>query len=143
MSEFWQKLLWVAVPAFTAAAITMVPVELVELRVIAYGMLALVSAAGIWITGAKKRREEDEARKAEEKEADVAWRVTTTAALRLIIMDKVEYLTQCAVDAGCVTMKQRNFILSMVDVAHALGANGEMTACAEIVKEMPIKKGGD
>lgn len=59
--------------------------------------------------------------------------------MKLIVMDKAKYLTQAAVDDGEITISQRSFIKSLVDVAHALGANGEMTACAEEVNKLPTK----
>lgn len=59
--------------------------------------------------------------------------------MKLLLMDKVKYLTQQAVNEGEITIEQRAFIVSMADAAHALGANGEMTACANIVAELQTK----
>lgn len=61
--------------------------------------------------------------------------------MKLLVMDKAQFLTQAAVDAGEITIYQRAFIKSLVDVAHVLGANGEMTACAEAVDALPLKHG--
>lgn len=63
----------------------------------------------------------------------------TTQAIKLLLMDKVEYLTNRAVCEGEITRKQRTFILEMVDTAHMLGANGQMTACAKDVEKLPTK----
>lgn len=59
--------------------------------------------------------------------------------MKLLLMDKVTYLTDAAIADGEITIKQRTFIKSMVDAAHALGANGEMTACADEVDKLPTK----
>ena len=60
-------------------------------------------------------------------------------AMKLILMDKVEHLTMLALDEGEIAIKQRTLILEMVDTAHTLGANGQMTACANEVKALPTK----
>lgn len=60
-------------------------------------------------------------------------------AVRLILEDKVEHLTDKAVSDGSITTKQRALIVEMVDVAHDLGANGRMTACKNIVKDLPLR----
>ena len=61
--------------------------------------------------------------------------------IKLLLMDKTRYLTQRAVDEGEITIQQKTFIHSMVDTAHALGANGEMTACADEIDKLDIKHG--
>ena len=57
--------------------------------------------------------------------------------MKLLLCDKARYLTDCAIQDGEITVRQRAVICEMVDVAHALGANGEMTACANAVKALP------
>lgn len=61
----------------------------------------------------------------------------TRQAVKLMLMDKTRYLTKCAVRDKGITISQRALILQMVDTAHALGANGEMTACANEVNSLP------
>lgn len=61
----------------------------------------------------------------------------TQEAVKLMLMDKTKYLTHKAVKAGEITLAQRALILQMVDTAHALGANGEMTQCANEVNSLP------
>lgn len=60
-------------------------------------------------------------------------------AVRLILEDKIEHLTDSAVQEGSITTKQRALICEMVDVAHDLGANGRMTSCKNIVKDLPLR----
>lgn len=64
----------------------------------------------------------------------------TQEAVKLMLMDKTIYLTHKAVKDGEITIKQRALILKMVDTAHDLGANGEMTECANEVKSLPTKQ---
>lgn len=61
----------------------------------------------------------------------------TQEAVKLMLMDKTRYLTHKAVKEGGITLSQRALILQMVDTAHDLGANGEMTQCANEVKSLP------
>lgn len=58
-------------------------------------------------------------------------------AIKLLLMDKTRFLTAAAVKEGHITIRQRTFIHQMVDTAHILGANGEMTACAQEVDKLP------
>ena len=62
--------------------------------------------------------------------------------MKLLLMDKTKYLTACAVQDGEIAIHQRSFIHQMVDTAHALGANGEMTACAQEVDKLPTRVDG-
>ena len=64
----------------------------------------------------------------------------TQEAVKLMLMDKTIYLTHKAVKDGKITIKRRALILKMVDTAHDLGANGEMTECANEVKSLPTKQ---
>lgn len=61
----------------------------------------------------------------------------TQQAVKLMLMDKTRYLTKKAAQEGGISIAQRALILQMVDTAHALGANGEMTACANEVNSLP------
>ena len=61
----------------------------------------------------------------------------TQQAVKLMLMDKTRYLTKEAVKKGGISIAQRALILQMVDTAHTLGANGEMTACANEVNSLP------
>lgn len=61
----------------------------------------------------------------------------TQEAVKLMLMDKTKYLTHKAVKKGGITLSQRALILQMVDTAHSLGANGEMTQCANEIQQIP------
>lgn len=61
----------------------------------------------------------------------------TQEAVKLMLMDKTKHLTHKAVKCGEITLAQRALILQMVDTAHELGANGEMTQCANEVNSLP------
>lgn len=61
-------------------------------------------------------------------------------ALKLLVMDKAKYLTHEAVKDGEITIEQRAFIRSLTAVAHTMGANGEMTACENVVDNLPTKR---
>lgn len=60
-------------------------------------------------------------------------------ALKIILEEKVEQLTDEAVKDGSITTRQRAIIIEMVEIAHVLGANGHMTTCEKIVKQLPVK----
>lgn len=60
-------------------------------------------------------------------------------ALKIILEQKVNALTDEAIKAGSITTRDRAVICEMVDVAHALGANGHMTTCEKIIKQLPVK----
>lgn len=63
----------------------------------------------------------------------------TQEGVKLLVMDKAKYLTHVAVNEGEITLEQRAFIKSLTAVAHKMGANGEMTACEDIVDNLPTK----
>lgn len=60
-------------------------------------------------------------------------------AIKLLVMDKAKHLTHEAVKEGEITLEQRAFIKSLTAVAHKMGANGEMTACEDIVDNLPTR----
>lgn len=60
--------------------------------------------------------------------------------IKLLLCDKARYLTDCAVEAGEITIRQRATIHEMVSVAHMLGANGEMTECDKTIAALPVAK---
>lgn len=71
MSESFQKALWVAVPAFLGAVVTLFAGTRIELQVIAWGVLAIVAAFGWWTVNARKHRmerEDAEAKRQQERE---------------------------------------------------------------------------
>ncbi len=59
---------------------------------------------------------------------------------KLLVMDKAKHLTHEAVKDGEITLEQRAFIKSLTAVAHKMGANGEMTACENVVDNLPTKQ---
>jgi len=67
--EDLKKALWVALPLFVAAGVTLIPGPENEVRAVAYALLTLIAMAGIWATNARKHRlerEEKEKKRAEE-----------------------------------------------------------------------------
>ena len=65
MEEFYKKLLWVAVPVFIAAGVTLVPGPREEVQLIVYAVLILIAMAGVWATNLREHRVEREAKEAE------------------------------------------------------------------------------
>lgn len=90
------------------------------------GLVGAVVATAIGWAKDKRRRESS---------SDKAMR----DGMKLLLMDKVRFLTDAAIADGDITIQQRTFIKAMVDTAHDLGANGEMTACAEEVDKLPTR----
>ena len=67
-----KKALWVALPLFVAAGVTLIPGPENEVRAVAYALLTLIAMAGIWATNARKHRlerEEKERKREEDREA--------------------------------------------------------------------------
>lgn len=58
--------------------------------------------------------------------------------MKLLLVDKVTYLTQSAVDVGEITLQQRSFIHELAKSARALGANGETEECDKAVDALPL-----
>lgn len=58
--------------------------------------------------------------------------------MKLLLVDKVTYLTQAAVDDGQITLQQRSFIHELARSARALGANGETEECDKAVDALPL-----
>lgn len=58
--------------------------------------------------------------------------------MRLLLVDKVTYLTQAAVNDGGITLQQRSFIHDLAKSARALGANGETEECDKAVDALPL-----
>lgn len=52
----------------------------------------------------------------------------------------VKAMTGSAVKRGWTTVDERAYILDSVDLLHADGENGEMTACADAIRPLPIKE---
>ena len=70
MKDFHMKALWVALPSLIGVGVTLFAGESLELKVIAYGVLVLVAAFGVWATNARTHRieREDEEKKRSEEE---------------------------------------------------------------------------
>lgn len=61
-------------------------------------------------------------------------------AIKLLVMDKAQYLAHQAVKDGEITIEQRAFIKQLTSVAHKMGANGTMTAVEKVVDDLPTKR---
>lgn len=58
--------------------------------------------------------------------------------MKLLLVDKVTYLTQAAVSEGQITLQQRSFIHELAKCARALGANGETEECDKAADTLPL-----
>jgi len=58
--------------------------------------------------------------------------------VKVMLQMTVRQHTQNALAQGFITIDEKKFIQEGIDVAHALGANGEMTLCGEEIDKLPV-----
>lgn len=141
MDDFLQKALWVALPLAIAALVTLVPGPATEVRAIAYGVLALAAAGGLWV-GAWRRRGEE--RDAEERErwdklnrrldmGDRADRVLLRNELVRMHREWVEV-------EGEITLEALEYAENTFSTYHELGGNGSGTKLWEDIRALPVRR---
>lgn len=59
-------------------------------------------------------------------------------AIKLLVMDKAQYLAHKYAQEGRITPEQKAFVKMLTAVAHLLGANGTMTAVDELLDTIPM-----
>lgn len=56
----------------------------------------------------------------------------------LQLKSNVKRVVSVAVDMGRISIDDKAFVLESVELLHTDGENGEMTACADAIKNLPI-----
>lgn len=59
-------------------------------------------------------------------------------AIKLLVMDKAQFLAHKAVEEGGITLERKAFIKQLTRCAHSMGANGTMTAVEELLDTIPM-----
>ena len=72
------------------------------------------------------------------KDVDFSHRVN-----HLNVKDRVKYLTENAMQQGCITVGALAYIEEGVKLLHEDGENGEMTACLDAVRALKVGKPDD
>ena len=94
----------------------------------------------------RKDRKAEKSDKTAEQIKDLAERLTklesdTSFSRRsnhLQLKSNVKRVVSVAVDMGRISIDDKAFILESVELLHTDGENGEMTACADAIKNLPI-----
>lgn len=149
-SDFSQKMLWVAVPTLVGIATTFYAGERQDLQIIAYAVLVLIAAFGIWVTNARKHRKEREKaeqlyraqKDAEERE----WRQELTERLdrgdksdRVLLRNElVQMHREWFEEKGYITLEALEYAENTYEVYHELKGNGSGTKLWEDLKVLPV-----
>lgn len=94
----------------------------------------------------RKDRKAEKSDKTAEQIKDLAKRLTklesdTSFSRRsnhLQLKSNVKRVVSVAVDMGRISIDDKAFVLESVELLHTDGENGEMTACADAIKNLPI-----
>lgn len=94
----------------------------------------------------RKDRKAEKSDKTAEQIKDLAERLTklesdTSFSRRsnhLQLKSNVKRVVSVAVDIGRISIDDKAFVLESVELLHTDGENGEMTACADAIKNLPI-----
>lgn len=94
----------------------------------------------------RKDRKAEKSDKTAEQIKDLAERLTklesdTSFSRRsnhLQLKSNVKRVVSVAVDMGRISIDDKAFVLESVELLHTDGENGEMTACADAIKNLPI-----
>jgi hypothetical protein len=91
-SAFFERLLWIGIPAAIAAGVAVIKDPHVDYQLIVYGILTLTAAFGLWTTTARKHRMEREQVNDTERRAVWAFMRKLEEELRTLRADKDEQL---------------------------------------------------
>lgn len=78
------------------------------------------------------------ARRAKHREAVEGAGSAERVALRMILLDRLQYLCRCYIRAGKVDFDDRRRLHKMHDAYHALGGNGDLDVLMAAVDELPL-----
>lgn len=85
---------------------------------------AIVAASIAYVKDSKKGHDDMAAAQAE--------------AIKLLVMDKAQYLAHKYAQEGSITPEQKAFVKMLTAVAHRMGANGRMSAVNDLVDTIPM-----
>lgn len=141
VKDFHMKALWVALPSLIGVGVTLFAGESLELKVIAYGVLALVAAFGVWATSARTDRKEREREEREWRDALMARLDRGDKADRVLLRNElVRMHREYAEEKGHISLEALEYAQNTYDTYHELGGNGSGTKLWEDIRALPVMR---
>ena len=151
LSDFSQKVLWIAVPSLIGIGTTVYAGDRMDLQIIAYAVLVLVAMFGVWVTNASKHRKEREAaeeRYRQEKDAEEQeWRQELKERLdrgdksdRVLLRNElVSMHREWVEEKGYITLEPLEYAKNTYEVYHELKGNGSGTKLWKDIQALPVR----
>lgn len=128
MQGFWEKLLWVCIPAALAAAATLVSNPRLDSQLAIYSAAAIVAVLGIMLSSRRIEKE-----KAEEESELVK------SALRALLRSELMRTHHQAVRDGHASTVDKEVMERTYQSYHQLGGNGIATNLHDEMMALPTK----
>ena len=128
MQGFWEKLLWVCIPAVMAAAATLVSNPRLDSQLAIYSAAAIVSVFGIMLSG----------RRAEKEKADEENELVKSA-LRALLRSELMRTHHQAVRDGYASTVEKEVMERTYQSYHRLGGNGIATNLYDEMMSLPTR----
>lgn len=128
MQGFWEKLLWVCIPAAMAAAATLVSNPRLDSQLAIYSAAAIVAVLGIMLSS----------RRIEKKKADKENELVKSA-LRALLRSELMRTHHQAVRDGCASTVDKEVMERTYQSYHQLGGNGIATNLHDEMMALPTK----
>ena len=128
MQGFWEKLLWVCIPAALAAAATLISNPRLDSQLAIYSAAAIVAVLGIMLSG--RRAEKEKAEKENE---------LVKSALRALLRSELMRTHHQAVRDGCASTVDKEVMERTYQSYHQLGGNGIATNLHDEMMALPTK----
>lgn len=128
MQGFWEKLLWVCIPAALAAAATLISNPRLDSQLAIYSAAAIVAVLGIMLSG--RRAEKEKAEKENE---------LVKSALRALLRSEIMRTHHQAVRDGHASTVDKEVMERTYQSYHQLGGNGIATNLHDEMMALPTK----
>lgn len=128
LQGFWEKLLWVCIPAAMAAAATLVSNPRLDSQLAIYSAAAIVAVLGIMLSSRRIEKE-----KADEENELVK------SALRALLRSELMRTHHQAVRDGCASTVDKEVMERTYQSYHQLGGNGIATNLHDEMMALPTK----
>lgn len=128
MQGFWEKLLWVCIPAAMAAAATLVSNPEPDSQFAIYSAAAVVAILGVMLSNRRAEKEKAD----EEKEL-------FKSALRALLRNELMRTHHQAVREGCASTVDKEVMERTYQSYHRLGGNGIATNLHDEMMALPTR----
>ena len=128
MQGFWEKLLWVCIPAALAAAATLISNPRLDSQLAIYSAAAIVAVLGIMLSG--RRAEKEKAEKENE---------LVKSALRALLRSELMRTHHQAVRDGHASTLDKEVMERTYQSYHRLGGNGIATNLHDEMMALPTR----